>query len=178
MLIRPIQKADGRVAFTCGVSALDQYFARHAWTHDAKGIARVYVLEEEDASGSILGYYNLAAQTIDRERVRGPLPGSAYPSRELPVFYIGCFAVAQGRQGHGLGSQLMGDAFRRCVAGHKIIGSVGIHLDSYDEASTRFYTGLGLEPILRREGDKAQYPEPMFIPMATILKAVPPDQQP
>jgi len=174
MQIRPLQKADAKGGFTCGVPALDLYFAKHAWTHESASVARVYVLEDDQASGAIVvGYYTLSAREVDRARLLGPLPGSAFPKRPLPVFYIGCFAVAKGRQGQGLGRRLMGDALRRCLDGLEAIGSVGISLDSYDEASTRFYQGLGFELIPHLPSMTAPYPQPMFLPMKTLQLARP-----
>ena len=173
MQIRPLQLADTKGGFTCGVPALDLYFAKHAWTHESASVARVYVLEDDQASGAIVGYYTLSAREVDRERLLVPLPGGAFPKRPLPVFYIGCFAVAKGRQGQGLGRRLMGDALRRCLDGLEAIGSVGIFLDSNDEASTRFYQGLGFGLIPHLPPMTAPYPQPMFLPMKTLQLARP-----
>ncbi|HYW09688.1 MAG TPA: GNAT family N-acetyltransferase [Longimicrobium sp.] len=173
MLIRPIQKKDGGGEFTCGVAALDSYLSKQAWTHDSRGIARVYVLTDESTPAVIHGYYSLASRDLERERLRETLPGSAYPNRNLPVFYIGYFAVAKDQQGQGLGRQLLGDALGRCVEAQKLVGAVGIYLDSYDEASTRFYAVLGFEPIPGPAGVDAPYPQPMFLAMNTLLAVGP-----
>ncbi len=64
--------------------------------------------------------------------------------------------------------RLMGDALRRCLDGLEAIGSVGIFLDSHDEASTRFYQGLGFELIPHLPSMTAPYRQPMFLSMKTL----------
>jgi GNAT superfamily N-acetyltransferase len=171
--IRPLQQADTKGGFSCGVPALDSYFATFAWRHARDNIARVYVLEDSATRGTILGYYTLAAREIGRDRLQGTLTGSLlrYP---LPVLYIGYFAVTHAMQGQGLGRALMGDAFRRCVDGAEHVGAVGVLLDSLDDRSTAFHKRLGFLEIPR---DPAAPPtdtrQPMFLKMALLQAARP-----
>lgn len=176
MLIRPIQKSDAEGGFCCGISALDAFFAKRAWSHEQSNVARVYVLQDDNSPsggpGAILGYYTLAANSIERERLRGSLPGS-FPKYPLPAFYIGHFAVLASHQGRGLGRSLMADALRRCVEGAQQIGAVGVFLDSLDDKSTAFYRKAGFVDILRDPSAAPDSRQPMFLSMRVLLQAKP-----
>jgi GNAT superfamily N-acetyltransferase len=173
MQIRLMKQADGQGGFSCGKPTLDSYFAKRAWDHHAKGVARVFVLEDLEA-GEVLGYYTLAATSWERDRLVGPLPGSL-PKYPMPLFYIGHFAVTQTRQRQGLGRRLMMDALRRCVDVYDSVGAMGVGLDSLDEDSTRFCEAMGFSTVppepTRPADDTGQ---PMFVPMKTLLAAKPP----
>ena len=176
MIIRPIQKSDTEGGFCCGRPALDQFFVRRAWSHEQANVSRTYVLQNDHTSdgepGAILGFYTLAAKSIERERLRDPLPGGL-PKYPLPVFYVGFFAVAEHHQGRGLGRRLMADALRRCAEGVQHVGAVGIFLDSLDDKSSAFYRSLGFLNIPREPSAGADSPQPMFLPMKALLAARP-----
>lgn len=168
LIIRPLDKADTKGGFSCGVPTLDGFFAKRAWAQHSKSRAnRVYVLVDE-ASGEVLGFYTLCAKEIDRARLDGVVPRSA-PPHPLGVFYIGYFAVAEAHQAHGLGRRLMGDALRRCLEGADTFGAVGIFLDSLDDASTAFYRRLGFVDVPRAADAPADSPQPMILPMQVLF---------
>lgn len=172
MQIRPIRRTDGEGGFSCGEPALDTFLAKRAWTHEQNNVARVYVLDDETAPGIVLGFYTLAANTIERERVRASLPASL-PKYPFPVFYVGHFAVTLQQQRRGLGRRLMGDALRRCLEGAAHVGAVGVYLDSLDDRSTAFYRRLGFAEIARAPGTPAGGPQPMFLPVRDLQAAKP-----
>ncbi len=168
LVIRKLEKTDSKVDFSCGVPALDEFFARQSWAHHAKSRAnRVYVIAD-DANDEVLGFYTLSAKEIERARLDGVVPKSA-PPHPLGVFYIGYFAVAEARQGQGLGRRLMGDALRRCIEGADTFGAVGVFLDSLDDASTSFYRRLGFVDVPRAAGASVDGPQPMILPMPVLL---------
>ena len=176
MIIRPIRKSDTKGGFCCGRPALDQFFAKRAWSHEQANVSRAYVLQDDGASdgkpGAILGFYTLAAKSIERERLRDPLPGGL-PKYPLPVFYVGFFAVAEHHQGRGWGRRLMADALRRCIEGVQQVGAVGVFLDSLDANSTAFYRSLGFLDIPPEPSRGADSPQPMVLPMSVLLAAGP-----
>lgn len=177
MVIRRMQKADTKGGFCCGRPALDDYFARRAWSHDQANVARVYVLAAQSPSGKgageIVGFYTLASKELARERLRSSLPGQK-PKYPLPVTYIGYLAVREDFQGRGLGRSLMKDALEQAVKAAEIVGSVGVFLDSLDNKSTAFYRRLGFVDIPRDANAPANGPQPMFLPMKTLLDAARP----
>jgi GNAT superfamily N-acetyltransferase len=167
-IIRPLEKADTKPGFTCGVQAIDDFLAKRAWQQHSKHLGtRVWVLADA-ASHQVLGLYSLSVKHIERERLHGALPSPA-PPRPLGVFYVGYFGVALAQQGQGLGKELMRDALRRCIAGAEVFGVVGVFLDSLDDRSTRFYASLGFHAISLPAGVSAGGTQPMFIPMRTLL---------
>ena len=169
-LIRPLQEADAKSGFTCGVSAIDEFLAKRAWgQHSRHEANRVWVLANEETH-EVLGIYSLSVREIERVRLRGVVPGSA-PPRPLGVFYIGYFAVALTHQGTRLGTALMRDALRRCIVGAEAFGVVGVFLDSLNPRSTNFYRRLGFEEILRSAQVPEDTPQPMFISMRTLVAA-------
>lgn len=171
MIIRPIKESDIKGGFSCGEPALDTFFNKRAWTHEQAHVSRVYVLVDETDEEAVLGFYTLSAKEVERDRLREALRGS-YPKYPLPVFYIGYFAVSKEHHGRGLGRRLMADALRRCAAGAESVGAVGVFLDAVDDKSTTFYRRLGFVALPRAESAAAGSPQPMFLPMKTILAAV------
>lgn len=174
MTIRPLLEEDTRGGFSCGEPALDSFLAKRAWSQEIGHVARTYVLvdDEQDrvANREILGFYTLAASNIERDRIRGPIPQSL-PRYPMPVFYVGYFAVAESRQGEGLGKTLMADALRRCAEGAATVGAIGVFLDSLNDASTAFYRRLGFVEIPRSPGATTDDPQPMFLTMKDLIAA-------
>lgn len=168
MLIRPLGPSDAGRGFSCGVASLDHYFRRHAHANQSADIARCYVLTTEGADAPILGYYTLSTRSVEPTALSSLLAGDL-PRFPLPVLYLGRFAVAEAAQGRGRGRLLLGDALRRCLAVADVVGAVGVFLESYDARSTGFYAQLGFAAVGRDVS-----PLPMFLPMATLRRAVEP----
>ena len=166
MIIRPLQKDDVKVGFSCGEPDLDTYFAKRAWPHLRDGIAAVFVLEDPATPGKIAGYYTLSAKSVGAGLLTAVLAKSL-PTFPLPVTYIGCFAVAKEHQGLGYGVTLMGNALERCLVAAEQVGSVGVFLDSLNARSTTFYRKLGFTEIPPIVANHQQ----MFLPMATLRHA-------
>lgn len=173
MRIRPIQKSDVKGGFSCGKPTLDAFFSARAWPQHQANAIRVYVLEDPARPGVVLGFYTLAASTVERERARPVVTGSALPPHPLPVFYIGFLAVARGEQRQGHGRRLMGDALRRCLSGAESIGAVGVFLDSLDDDSTAFYQSLGFQPLQRAPNAPGNGPLPMLLSMRELQASKP-----
>lgn len=163
MIVRPLQREDAKVAFSCGERELDAYFAKRAWPHVRDGIATAFVLEDPASPRVIAGFYTLSSKSVDAAVLASQLPTSA-PRFPLPVTYIGCFAVATPYQGRGLGQLLMGDALQRALAVAEQVGSVGVILDSLTTKSTGFYRTMGFVELLPIVADR----QPMFLSMATL----------
>lgn len=68
----PISPDDVQSGFCCGVHALDDFFARHAFTNDNVGLGKTFVLHpERETTGlpAVLGFYTLSMAEIEGTRL-------------------------------------------------------------------------------------------------------------
>ena len=79
---------------------------------------------------------------------------------------IGRLAVAEARQGAGLGAMLLADAVRRAYASAATVGSSMLVVDAINERATAFYQGNGFV----RLPDSLR----LVLPMHTIERLVEP----
>jgi len=113
--------------------------------------ARTYVICDPDAPRRVVGYY--AISTAMEQRVALP---SAKLRRGLPehvpLLLIGRLAIDHAYQGIGLGTRLLADALRRCLAVSDIAGARGIVAHAIDDDAVRFYQrhGFLLSPLGER----------------------------
>lgn len=62
---------------------------------------------------------------------------------EVPLLLIGRLAVGAAWRGRGLGSALLADALRRCLATSEIAYVRGVVAHAIDEEAARFYENHG-----------------------------------
>ncbi len=131
-----------RDGFSCGVAALDIYFARQA-TQDVRRRASACYVAVEVNSGKVAGYYTLAAGGVPLtdlpEAMTKRLP--RYPS--VPVARVGRLAVDQAFHGQKLGGALLADAAVR--AARSEVAVFALVVDAKDEAAVAFYRHHGFE---------------------------------
>jgi len=92
----PISPDDVQSGFCCGVHALDDFFARHAFTNDRLGLGKTFVLHAEHQTAglpAILGFYTLSMADIEATRLPSS-PGHRLPGYPLPVALLGRLAVS------------------------------------------------------------------------------------
>lgn len=65
--------------------------------------------------GKVVGYYGLAPSAIDPDAVPRRVR-TGRPPDPIPRLLIGQVAVDHRHQGRGIGSMLVAEAFRRCIA--------------------------------------------------------------
>src|SRR5436309_3783279 len=91
--VEPLAPGHDRTQFTCGVAALDRYF-RQQVGQDVRRRATACFVAREIATGTVAGYYTLAAGGV----LLGEMPASVvkrlprYPS--VPVARMGRLAVS------------------------------------------------------------------------------------
>lgn len=137
--VEPLAPNHDRASFTCGVESLDRYFKTQA-SQDVRRMANgVFVLLASNNKDAVLGYYTLCATSL----AQGEVPLAArkciprYPL--VAATLIGRLAVAQSRQGEGLGSLLLADALKRALASAAIVGSSMAVVDAISEQAAAFY---------------------------------------
>ena len=141
--IEPLGSHHDRASFTCGIESLDRYLKTQA-SQDVKRMANgVFVLAELDEPNAVLGYYTLCATSLAPGEV--PLAARKFVPRYplVAATLIGRLAVAQRRQGEGLGVLLLADALRRAYASAGIVGSSMVVVDAISEQAAAFYEATG-----------------------------------
>ncbi len=177
--IRPLQPSDDRSQFRSGNIELDRFFVRYAGQNQFRHhigttyVAEHYVAENLTAPGTsqLLGFITVAAGEISVDQL-GPqhrrLP--AYP---LPVLRIARLAVDSRAQGQGIGKQLLAAMLRLALEMRQQFDCVGVLVDAKADAQA-FYQQLGFTPLDAHRGTLGDRPTPtpMFLPLATIEKAL------
>lgn len=125
-------------------SSLDDWLRNRALADEGLS-ARTYVVCDADRKDRVVGYY--AISTAMEERIALP---SAKLRRgmpeQVPLLLIGRLAVDQAFQGMGLGSDLLSDALRRCLAVSGIAGVHAVVAHAIDDGAMGFYRRHGFIP--------------------------------
>ena len=143
LAVRPLEAGHKRQEFTCGEASLDCHLTSQAGQDARRRAAGVFVLVDATAPDEVLGYYTLAALSL----AHGDVPESArqrlprYP--QVSVTLVGRLAVAEVRQGQGLGAVLLLDALGRCYATAATVGSSIIVVEAIDARAAAFYAAFG-----------------------------------
>ena len=158
-----LEQTDVAAGFSCGVHALDQYFARHALPNHHQGIGRAYVLRRGEAGDPslplVLGFYTLSMAHAESSQLAAALQAKL-PRYPMPVALIGRLAVDKRAQGRRLGEKLLVDAIRRVLLAAELLACVGVVVDAKDERAEGFYCQYGFVTVVT-EG----WPRRMFLPL-------------
>lgn len=128
--------------FTNGIHpSLDQWLRERARSSEGLS-ARTYVVCPAAEPDRVLGYFSISAalerrNALPSARIRRGMP------EEVPLLLIGRLAVDAAWQGRGVGSALLRDALRRCLAASDIAGARGVVAHAIDEAAVGFYERHG-----------------------------------
>jgi ribosomal protein S18 acetylase RimI-like enzyme len=144
-----LEASHGREGFTCGVDALDVYFAHQA-TQDVRRRASACYVAVESSTGKIVGYYTLAAGGVPLTDLPPALSKRLprYPS--VPVARIGRLAVHKSFHGQKLGGVLIADAATR--AARSEVAVFALVVDAKDESAEAFYRHHGFEGFGTKAG--------------------------
>ncbi len=132
--------------FSSGVPTLDAWLRGKARLNEARGGARTYVSCDGDR---VAGFYSLAASSVERRRVSSRV-GRNMPD-PIPVILLGQLAVDEAYRGRRLGSDLLIDAARRCLAAAGTVGARAVIVQAIDEGARAFYERFGFRPFSDRE---------------------------
>jgi GNAT superfamily N-acetyltransferase len=115
---------------------------KHALQNHQNRSARSFVVLR---SGRVVGYYSLAAASVERDSVPARVAKGlgAYP---VPVFLLARLAVDQSEKGKGLGAALLKDALLRCARAAEFVGCRAVLVHAKDEQAQAFYRKHGFEP--------------------------------
>ena len=130
-----------RLAFDCGVAALNEYLQRFAEQHRKRGISAAYVLADSSAPAEILGYYTLSAAEVGVERL------AEVDRKRLPCFRMGRLARRTDQHGRGIGKLLVGCAVDRCLKARRQVAAYALIVDAKDNGARGFYEHFGFKAL-------------------------------
>lgn len=136
-----------RVAFHCGVSALDDYLHKYAAQQNAKGLSSVFVLVDDAVPSKIMGFYTLSAAQIDVQQL-SDAERKKLPRFPVPCFRMGRLARAIESRGSGMGELLIGCAVDRCLHACSLVGAYALLVDAKDDQAKSVYERYGFIPCL------------------------------
>jgi hypothetical protein len=159
----PLTKQHDRAGFCCTSAPLTTYLQQMARKDAERHVAAVFVMVEESAPATIVGYYTLSAFTVNvtelPEAMQTKLP--RYP--RLPATLLG--RLARDERFPGTGSLLLMDALARAHQKSAEIASLAVVADAKDAAALTFYRKFGFAQL-------GSDPNRVFLPMGTIEELV------
>ena len=150
-----------RESFACGNEALDRYIRAQAGQHMRRHLATCFILADRNEPGRILGFYTLAAASIDLQGLPQSMAKRLPRYPRLPATLLGRLAVSLEQRGQGLGEILLLDALARALSSE--IASFAVTVDPIDEAARRFYQRYRFLPLGLDE-------RRLFLPMSDIAQ--------
>jgi GNAT superfamily N-acetyltransferase len=124
--------------------ALDTWLRERALGSEGLS-ARTYVICDAEARARVVGYYAISMAMEQRAALPTAKLRRGMPDR-VPLLLIGRLAVDHTFQGRGLGTELLADALRRCLAAAEIAGVRAIVAHAIDDAAVGFYRQHGFVP--------------------------------
>jgi GNAT superfamily N-acetyltransferase len=138
--------------------ALDAWLRERALASEGLS-ARTYVICSADVPARVVGYYAISTAMEQRIALPSAKLRRGMPD-QVPLLLIGRLAIDQAFQGKGLGTDLLTDALRRCLAVAEIAAARGIVAHAIDDDAVRFYRRHGF--LLSPLGERV-----MLLPIAT-----------
>ena len=132
-----------RANFECGVEALVRYLKTHAAQDMRRKASAVFVMVALDAPRQIAGYFTLSATALAQTDVPEAARRHILRYPLVSATLIGRLAVAEERQGQGLGAILLASALRKAYDNADVVGSSMVVVDAIDEHAVRFYEAHG-----------------------------------
>jgi GNAT superfamily N-acetyltransferase len=135
-------KKHHRKDFDCGVSALNIYLQQIANQDQTRGLARVYVLAEQQ---QIIGFYSICAHSVPTNQLPDNIKFGGYS--DTPFLLLGRLAVDNRYQRKGYGDALIYHAFKKTTEVAEKIGVLGMIVDAKDAKATMYYQKFGFKPL-------------------------------
>jgi GNAT superfamily N-acetyltransferase len=139
--------------------SLDQWLREQARLSEGLS-ARTYVVCPAEEPTRVVGYFSISAAVEQRNSLPSAKLRRGLPS-QVPLLLIGRLAVDARWQGRGLGSALLADALRRCLAASEIAGIRGVIVHAIDDVAADFYERRGF--VLCPLGERV-----MLMPIETV----------
>jgi GNAT superfamily N-acetyltransferase len=124
--------------------SLDEWLQNRALASEGLS-ARTYVVCADDAPRRVVGYYAISTAMEQRIAMPNAKLRRGMPE-QVPLLLIGRLAIDEAYRGRGLGTDLLRDALRRCLAAADIVGARGVVAHAIDDEAAGFYRHHGLLP--------------------------------
>jgi GNAT superfamily N-acetyltransferase len=133
--------------FSCGAKDLDDWLSVHALDNQRRDLSRTFLLLDD--ADRVVGYYALTMGGVRKEALLTRY-GRGLPKFDIGMVLLARFAVADERQGQGLGRDLLIEAIERAADAGTHVAARFIAVDPIDEAARAFYAKFGFRLV---EGD-------------------------
>jgi GNAT superfamily N-acetyltransferase len=133
--------------FSCGVKDLDDWLRVHALDNQRRDLSRTFLLLND--ADHVAGYYALTMGGVRKEALPTRY-GRGLPRFDIGMVLLARFAIADERQGQGLGRDLLIEAIERAADAGSHVAARFIAVDPVDEAARAFYAKFGFRQV---EGD-------------------------
>jgi GNAT superfamily N-acetyltransferase len=122
--------------------------------------ARTYVVCDVNAPSRVVGYYAISTAMEQRVALPSAKMRRGMPE-QVPLLLIGRLAIDRVFRGISLGTELLSDALRRCLAASEIAGARAVVAHAIDEDAVGFYERHGF--LLSPLGERV-----MLMPIETV----------
>ncbi len=133
--------------FSCGVKDLDDWLRVHALDNQRRDLSRTFLLLDD--ADSVVGYYALTMGGVRKEALPTRY-GRGLPRFDIGMVLLARFAIADERQGQGLGRDLLIEAIERAADAGTHVAARFIAVDPIDGTARAFYAKFGFRLV---EGD-------------------------
>jgi GNAT superfamily N-acetyltransferase len=121
--------------------SLDQWLRERGRASEGLS-ARTYVVCPTNEPDRVVGYFSISTAVEQRNALPSAKLRRGMPE-QVPLLLIGRLAVDAAWRGRGVGSALLVDALRRCLAASEIAGARGVVAHAIDDAAVGFYERHG-----------------------------------
>jgi len=138
-LLNSAHRVDG---FSCGKPRLDAWLDGYVSSDHRRGLTKVFVVCD---GTNVVGFYGIAPTVVAPNLVtRAVLPAP----NPISCLLIGQLGVDLRYQKRRVGTALVNDAFKRCLASADTIGASALIVRAIDFESRRYWLTWGFTPLL------------------------------
>ena len=139
---------------------MNDWLQKTAAQHQQKDLSRTYVAILPDDPDTIVGYYALAATSVETDG----MPGKQRLPRKVSAVLLARLAVDKDHRGQGLGEYLLAHALDIVLDTAERIGVQCVIVDALNNDAAAFYRKYGFESF-------TEAPLRLVLPLATIRQA-------
>lgn len=157
-----------RIAFSCGVEQVDNFFKKTANKLAKADNVRLFVMTGHD--GGVIGFYALNAHAVDYADLPTQYARARPGHGQIPAAYISMIGVDVRFAGQGFGGDLLVDGLSRIAWAAEAIGIAVVMLDVLDcgrpelvAKRMKLYGSYGFTPL-------PSQPLRLFLPIGTVRR--------